>query len=170
MYTLPPKLRSKPSNTVYIISQAFGSLQPLIERSRDLYSLSTDTCRALIQHNMYTKGGFNTLFIFRELDLYRNFGIMNAYTALYGYDVAITSARNSDECDPNGNLIKMFIFILLFSENCSSFRFDDEEDIKTMSISMYRIEIQNMYVTAFCFLFVIRCPELNRELPTTVFF
>jgi len=147
--SLPPKLRSKPSNTSDMISQVFGSIQPLINRSLDVHSLSIDARRALIKHNMQTTGSLNGFFLFRELNLSNSSIIMNALTALYGHDLARTFVRNSYECDPNGNLIKMLIFILVFSGNCSIVRYDDQEDIRIMSSSARRIEIQNIYITAF---------------------
>jgi len=146
---LPPKLRSKPSNALDIINQFFGSIQPLINRSLHLHSLPIDALRALIKHNMPMAGSLNGLFLFRELNLSNSSTIMNAVTALYGHDIARKCVRNSSECDPNGNLIKMLIFILVFSGNCSMVRYDDQEDIRTMSSSAYRIEIQNIYITAF---------------------
>jgi hypothetical protein len=149
MGSLPPKLRSKPSNTSDMISQVFGSVQPLINRSLDVHSLPTDACRALIKHNMHMTGALNGLFLFRELDLPNSSTIMHALTALYGHDVMRICVRNSYECDPNGNLIKMLIFILVFSGNCSLVTYDDQEDIRTMSSSIQRIEIQNVYITAF---------------------
>jgi len=147
--SLPPKLRSKPSNILDMLNQFFGSVQPLINRSLHLHSLPMDARRALIKHNMQTTGALNGLFLFRELNLANSSIIMNALTVLYGHDLARICVRNSYECDPNGNLIKMLIFILVFSGNCSMVKYDDQEDIRTMSSSAHRIEIQNMYITAF---------------------
>jgi hypothetical protein len=149
MSSLPPKLRSKLSNTSNIITQVFGSVEPLINRSLHLHSLPIDARRALIKHNMHIAGSLNQLFLFRELNVYKNPTILNALTVLYGHDVVRTCGRNIDECDPNGNLIKMLIFILVFSSNCSLVTYDDQEDIRTMSSSIHRIEIQNVYITAF---------------------
>jgi len=157
MCSLPLKLRSKLSKTSDLISKALGGVQIFIERSLHLQSLSNDARRALIKHNMHITGSLNTHFIFRELDLYNNLIIMNASTALYNSDVMTLFVRNSNACDPNGVLIKIFIFVLIFSINCSIVTFDDQEDLRTMSSSINLIEIQNIYVTAFWKYLVYLC-------------
>jgi hypothetical protein len=149
MCSLPPKLRTKPSETLNIISNFFSSVQPLIEHSPHLHSLPIDARRALIKYNMYTTGTLNALFLFREFDISSNMTIMNGLIAFYGYDVTMMCVRDSQQYDPNGNLIKMLIFLLAFSDNCSIVTFDGEEGIEFMSSSIHRFKIQNVYVTVF---------------------
>ena len=149
MCSLPPKLRFKQSETLNIVSQFFSNIQPLIEHSPHLHSLPIDARRALIKYNMYTTGALNGLFLVRELDLNSNSTYMNALIVVYGYDVTMMCTRNSQQCDPNGNLIKILIFLLAFSDNCSLVTFDNQHDIRFMSSSIQRFQIQNEYVTAF---------------------
>jgi hypothetical protein len=140
-----------------LISRAVGGVQKLIERCSYLQSLTNDARRALIKHNMHTTGSLNALFIFRELDLSNNLVMMNASTVLYNSDVTKLFVRNSNECDPNGVLIKILIFLLIFSSNCSIVIFDDQEDLRTMSSAINLIEIQNIYITAFWKYLVYLC-------------
>jgi uncharacterized membrane protein len=149
MDSLPPKLRSKLLNTSNIISQGFGGVQTLIEHSPHLDLLTIDARRALIKHNIYITGALNALFLTRELEVHNNLNVVNNVIALYGHDVTVASTRNREACDPNGNLIKILIFILVFAGNCSIVTFDDQEDIRTMSSAIFCVKIQNLYVTAF---------------------
>ena len=149
LYSVPLKLRSKLVQTSDIVDQGYSGVQTLVERSSHLQSLSNDSRRALAKHNMYTTGAMNTLFLFRELGVYSNVIITNVLSALYSPDAVISCVQNSNAFDSNGILIKIFIFVLVFSSNCSVVLFNDQEDFQTMSSSLHLIEIQNIYVTTF---------------------
>lgn len=147
--SLPLKLRIKPTKIVDIINQLHNGVQPLAERSADLRLLPIDARRAAAKHNMYNSGSVNALFLFRELDLYNNPTLMDVVQNFYTNDIVRQFARNSHECDPNGTLIKIFLFLLIFSSNCSIVMFDEQEDLRTISSSIHLVEIQNLYVTMF---------------------
>ncbi|CAF2799668.1 unnamed protein product [Rotaria sp. Silwood2] len=145
--SLPPKLRLKSSDTYNMVGQFFTGVQLLIEHSPDLYSLSIDARKALTKHNLSTVGAFNGIFLCRELDLFNNPVFFNACSLYYGTEFIWNCSRNSTRCDPNGSLIKMMLFVMTFSSNCSIVIFDDKEHITTMSKSIDLIRIQNLYVT-----------------------
>ncbi|CAF0756235.1 unnamed protein product [Rotaria sordida] len=145
--SLPPKLRLKSSDTYNMVSQFYTGVQSLIERSPDLYSLSADARRALTKHNLNTVGAFNGIFLCRELNLFNNPIFFNACSLYYGTEFILNCSRHSGRYDPNGNLIKMMLFVVTFSTNCSIVTFDDKEHFTVMSRSIDLIRIQNLYVT-----------------------
>lgn len=145
--SLPLKLRTKPSKISDMINQLHNGVLPLAEHSLDLRSLPIDVRRAAAKHNMYNSGSINALFLFRELDLYNNPAFIDVARGCYTNDIVIEFARNSHACDPNGILIKIFVFILMFSSNCSIVMLDEQEDFRTMSNSIHLVKIQNLYVT-----------------------
>jgi len=130
-----------------VISQFFMAIQPLIERSPDVNSLSAESRRTLIKHNLSTTGAVNGIFICRELNLYRNASFWNPCCVQYSVEFMEHCVRNSSRCDPNGNLIKMMLFVLTFSTNCSVVIFDPEESLTSIKCSLDLIHIQNVYVT-----------------------
>jgi hypothetical protein len=144
---LPPKLRLKSSHTYNMISISFTGIQSLIERSPDLSSLSIDARRALTKHNLISIGSVNGIFLSRELDLYNNPLFLNACNEYYGVEFLKNCAQHSARCDPNGSLMKIMLFVITFSSNCSIVIFDDQENITTMSSSLNLIRVQNAYVT-----------------------
>jgi len=144
---LPPKLRVKASDTYNMISISFTGVQSLIERSPDLSSLPIDARRALTKHNLKSTGSVNGIFLSRELDLYNNPLFLNACNALYGVEFLKNCAQHSARCDPNGSLMKIMLFVITFSSNCSIVIFDDRENITTISSSLDLIHVQNVYVT-----------------------
>lgn len=145
--TLPLKCRSKPSRIYNLINQLHNGVQPLAEHSVDLRSLPVDARRAAAKHNMYNSGSINALFLFRELDLYNNPAFMDVSRGFYTDDIVMQFSRNSHDCDPNGTLIKIYLFVLIFSSNCSIVMYDPQEDLHTMASSIHLVEIQNVYVT-----------------------
>ncbi|CAF3365469.1 unnamed protein product [Rotaria sp. Silwood1] len=145
--SLPPKLRLKSSDTYNMVGQFFTGVQSLIGHSPDLYSLSFDARRALAKHNLSTVGAFNGIFLCRELDLFNNPVFFNACCLYYGAEFIMNCSRHSARCDPNGSLIKMLLFVVTFSSNCSIVTFDDKEPVTIMSTSIDLIRIQNLYVT-----------------------
>lgn len=147
--SLPLKFRSKPAKIGNMINQLHNGVQPLAEHSADLRCLPVDARRLAAKHNMYNSGSINALFLFRELDLYNNPVFMDVSRGFYSDDIVMQFSRNSHECDSNGTLIKIFLFVLIFSSNCSIIIFDPEEDLRTMASSIHLVEVQNLYVTTF---------------------
>lgn len=134
-------------DTQGVISQFFMGIQPLIERSPDVNFLSVDARRALIKNNLNTTGAVNGIFICRELNLYQNTVFWNPCQVQYGTEFMEYCVRNSARCDPNGNLIKIMLFVATFSTNCSIVDFDQQESLTNINISLELIHIQNIYVT-----------------------
>jgi len=137
----------KPSDTYNITAHFFTGIQSIIEHLPDLKSLLPDARRALTQHNLNGTGSVNGIFLCRELDIYNNLFFMNTCNIHYGSEFVKKCARNSARCDPNGSLIKVVLFVMAFSSNCSIVTFNDQEHLTTMSSSINLIPIQNVYVT-----------------------
>jgi len=134
------------------LEQAFGQfyygIQTLIERTPDFHTLSTQARRVVAQHNLYLTGSINGQFLCREWDLYNNLFFSNACAAHYGPQTLPESQRISSRCDSNGNLVKIFIFAILFSSNISLVMYNKEESIiSSEENSLNLMRIQNTYVT-----------------------
>lgn len=145
--SLPHKLRVRPSDTYGMIAQFLTGIQTLIEHSPDSKSLSLDARRTLTKHNLHTIGAVNGIFISRELDLLNNPFFRNPCNIHYGSEFLIECTRNSARYDPNGSLIKILLFVMAFSSNCSIVTFNEQELLTNMSSSIDLISIQNVYVT-----------------------
>jgi hypothetical protein len=118
-----------------------------MEHSPDLNSLSFDARRALTKHNLSSVGAINACFLSRELNLFKNSWFLNLFNVHYGTEYLRECGRNSARFDPNGSLIKMMLFVMAFSSNCSIVSFNDQEPLSIMSSSIELIRIQNIYIT-----------------------
>ena len=145
--SLPPKLRLKSTDTYNMIGQFFTDIQSLIECSPDLSSIPVDARRALTKHNLNSTGSLNGIFVCREHDLLNNSIFLNACNVTYGVEFVQSCIRSAARCDPNGILVKIILFVMTFSSNCSIVIFDDQEDIITTSSSLDLIRVQDVYVT-----------------------
>ncbi|CAF0879805.1 unnamed protein product [Rotaria sp. Silwood1] len=145
--SLPPKLRLKPLELTNLIRELFSSIGPLIERSSDFHSLPVNVRQILVKRNLYITGSMNGLFLCRELHVLDNMSVLNSYTQLYGCEYMIECRRKIARYDPNGSLIKIFVFILAFSSNCSLVTYDSQADLTIMSNSIHLVPIQNVYIT-----------------------
>ncbi|CAF2992324.1 unnamed protein product [Rotaria sp. Silwood2] len=145
--SLPPKLRSKPSEIVNLMRELYSSIGPLIERSPNFHSLTVDDRQVLIKHNLYVTGVMNGFFLCRELNVFDNITVLNSYNQLYGCEYMRECRQNIAQYDSNGSLIKIFMFILAFSSSCSIIKYDNQVDITIMSNSINLVPIQNVYVT-----------------------
>ncbi|CAF4365241.1 unnamed protein product, partial [Rotaria sp. Silwood2] len=145
--SLPPKLRLKPSELKNLIRELYSSIGPLIECSPDFHSLPVNVRQVLVKRNLYITGAMNGLFLCRELSVLNNVTVHNFYVQLYGCDYMIECHRNIAQYDSNGSLIKIFIFILAFSTNCSIVKCDNEGDISITSNPINLVSIQNVYAT-----------------------
>ncbi|CAF3275792.1 unnamed protein product [Rotaria sp. Silwood2] len=147
LYSLPPKLRSKSSELLKPLRELYTCVGPLIERSPDFYTLHVHARQILIKQNLYITGVINGLFFCRELNIFHNMIALNASNQLFGSQFMIECHRKIAQYDPNGNLIKILVFILAYSSNCSVVKYDNQEDISIMPSSIDLVHIQNLYVT-----------------------
>ena len=116
---LPMKLRTKSLNTLQLISEPLKSIIPLVEYSFDYHHLSNESRQQLKRNNLFFTGAINGYFLARETDAFHNSTYMTACGALYGYDYMIKCAQDNQRLESNGNLIKLMLFVLIFSSNCS---------------------------------------------------
>ncbi|CAF1526944.1 unnamed protein product [Rotaria magnacalcarata] len=121
---LPPKLRSKPIELMKFVRQLYLGVGPLIVRSLYFHSLLTND-RQLLKHNLYMIGMMNELFLSRELGLIGNASIVNRLAQLYEPKYMIEMCRNIARYDHNGSLIKILLFVIGFSCNCSIVKYND---------------------------------------------
>ena len=118
--SLPVKLRSKSVDTLNLISEPLKCILPLIEHSPDYHQhLSRDARRCLQEQNLFFTGAINGYFVARETDAFHNCTYMTACSALYGYDYMAKCAQDNRRLEANGSLLKLMLFVLIFSSNCS---------------------------------------------------
>ena len=55
----------------------------------------------------------------RETDAFHNCTYMTACSALYGYDYMNKCEQDNRRLEANGSLLKLLLFVLIFSSNCS---------------------------------------------------
>jgi len=117
--SLPPKIRSKISNTFDIISLFYNAIQPFLKSFPHFYNLPIDTRRILVQNNLNGIGSFNSLFAASEAKILDNEFCIAICNEIYGADFIKESQRLMTRIESNGTLMKMMLAILAFSSNCS---------------------------------------------------
>ena len=145
--TLPPKLRSKPTEKQGIISQCYTGIQVLLEQFSDLHGLSTDVRRTLTERNMSTIGALHGIYLCGRFSPQHHTNFVNAYAAFYGWKFAKNCIRLVRRCDFDGNPFKVILVVLLFSENCSIVRLQHQQTTQMEHHSISLTSIQNIYVT-----------------------
>ena len=152
--SMPVKLRSKSLDTLNLISEPIKSLLPLIHMSSHFHHLSVDAQQLLESNNFFFTGAVNGYFIAREIDAFQNPTYMTACSALYGEDYMLKCARDNLRLESNGNLLKLLLFVLIFSSNCSIVLFHPDQHCQYIihhnSKRLTTLELLNMqdiYVT-----------------------
>ncbi|CAM4764581.1 unnamed protein product [Rotaria magnacalcarata] len=144
--SLPAKLRLKPADTIDLMSKPLENIVLLMGNSPHFCALSSNAHRAVVSHNLILTGGLDGYFVARETDQLNNIHYMIASGALYGSDFMAQCAKDNERLEPNGNLIKIMLFVLIFSSNCSVVVFNGQEDINIMSSTSELIHIQDIYL------------------------
>ncbi|CAF3872092.1 unnamed protein product [Rotaria sp. Silwood1] len=145
--SLPPKLRSKPLQLMKLLRELYTNVGPLIEHTPDFYTLHVHVRQILIKQNLFITGLMGALFACREINIFQNMTAINVSNLFFGFQFMIECRQNIARYDPNGNLIKILIFILAYSSNCSVVKYHNQVDISFMSSSINLVHIQNLYVT-----------------------
>ena len=118
-----------------------------MQRSSHFHQLSASARQAVATHNVFLTGGMNGYLVGREIDAFRNPTYMMACGALYGSDYMLKCARDNERLEPNGNLIKVMLFVLIFSSNFSIVMPTGHEDTRTMASTIELMDVQHVYVT-----------------------
>jgi len=151
---LPAKLRSKAADTLNLISEPIKSLVPLVRMSTHFHHLSVDAQQLLLSNNLFYTGAVNGHFIGREVGAFQNPTYMTACSALYGDDYMMKCAKDNLKLEPNGNLLKLMVFVLIFSSNCSIVLFSPiqyhqyvvQNKIRRLT-ALELLKMQDIYVT-----------------------
>ncbi|CAF0961525.1 unnamed protein product [Rotaria sordida] len=145
--SLPPKLRSKAKSTLDIVEYYYSTIQSFLERVPYFHDLSIDARRALIQHNSFTLGTYNSLLLIRETNAFDyssyNFGCQN----LYGYENCLMTKKFITTLEQNRTLVKIMLLITAFSENCSIVSLDYSQSMTTMTSTISLFHTQNILVS-----------------------
>jgi hypothetical protein len=148
--SLPVKLRSKSADTLSLINEPMKSILPLMDYSPHFRQLSLAARQRVQLHNVFFTGAFDGYFVARESNVFNNATYMTACSALYGTDYMNKCARDNQRLESNGNLIKLMLFVLIFSSNCSVVRFDHvhhDEHRRTHASTLELMQAQDIYVT-----------------------
>jgi hypothetical protein len=144
--SLPPKLRLKLEDTFKLMMLPLENLLPLVEHSPHFRCLSRHAYRALVLHNMFFTSSLSGSLIARETNAFLNLNCMYATSEVYGSDFMIKCAEDNKRLVANGNIIKLMLFVLIFSSNFSIVMFNNPEDLEIMSSSIELVHAQNIYV------------------------
>lgn len=152
--SLPVKLRSKTLDTLNLISEPIKCILPLIRMSTHFHQLSVDAQQLLESNNLFFTGAVSGYLVAREVHAFRNPTYMTACSALYGEDYMVKCAKDSLRWEPNGNLVKLSLFVFIFSSNCSIVLFNPHqshdylvhERSKRLS-TLELLNVQDVYVS-----------------------
>jgi len=117
--SLPVKLRSKALDTLNLISEPLRSLHLLLQMTPHYRHLSSNAQNLLQANNIFFTSAVSGYLVAREVRAFQNATYMTACSALYGEDYMLKCAQDSLRLEPNGNLVKLILFVLIFSSNCS---------------------------------------------------
>ena len=152
--SLPVKLRSKALDTLNLISEPIKCLVPLVRMSTQFHQLSADAQHLLESNNLFFTGAVSGYLVAREVNAFHNPTYMTACSALYGEDYMLNCAKDNLRLEPNGNLVKLILFVLIFSSNCSIVLFNPNElrdyilDEKTKRLTALELlNMQEIYVS-----------------------
>lgn len=146
--SLPPKIRSKRIDTVYLFSLCFRSIQPFIEHSSDFRNIPKDTRLVLIQNNLNTTGTLNAFFIANETQVLQDHFLFSTCINAHNENSVIKSQKIITRMEPNGTLLKIMLMVLGFSSNCSITQFKHGLDSTILSSSDLNIigRIQDKFI------------------------
>jgi len=146
-FSLPPKIRSKSSNTLNHIGSLFSTIHTFIERCPLFYSLPLHFRKQLIKRNLSVVGSFNGFFMAKEMNIFENEIYSKYIDNIYGNGYSNSVIHASQRLQENGTLIKIMLMILIFSSNCAIVRINPTENIQIILNSNILIHIQNIFVT-----------------------
>lgn len=147
--SLPIKIRSKQINTLQLVGSFYAAMQPFIERSPWFFNLPHETRRTIIQNNLSGTGSFNAVLATIEANLFGEEIYMNNCKEIYGKDYVDENFRLISKFESNRTLMKIFLMILTFSNNCSIISYEQAFQWTPLSNfhSYHLNQIQNMFVT-----------------------
>ncbi|CAF1020351.1 unnamed protein product [Rotaria sordida] len=148
-FSLPPKIRSKNSNTLNYIGTLFSNMYIFIERCPLFYSLPLNFRQALIKRNLNAVGSFNAFFLAKEMNIFENEACSKFIDNIYGYGYSNSVIQASQRLQQNGTLIKIMLMIMTFSSNCAPVTINYTENIQIIFNSKILINIQDILVTMF---------------------
>ena len=143
--TLPPKLRLKLEDTFRLMNLPLENLLPFVRRSPHFCYLSRHAYQALVLHNLFFTSGLSGSLVARETNAFADLTCVCATNEVFGSDFMIKCARDNEQLVTNGNVIKIMLFVLIFSSNCSIVMYNDLEDFDSISSSLELVHIQDIY-------------------------
>ncbi len=155
--SLPPKLRFKLVDTLHMIGSFVVSIQPTIERLSYFQSLPMNARRALIKHNLPAVGSIHGIFATHEINAFSEPAYVAACYELFGSTFVNKIMSICKRLESNLTFVKLMIFTLYFSSNCSVVTFDNNEDIRIISNPINFIQIQDIYVTILWKYMIYQC-------------
>lgn len=146
-FSLPPKIRSKDSNTLNHIGSLFSTIHTFISRCPLFYSLSSKFRQELIKRNLNTIGSFNGFYMGKQMNIFENEIYSKLIDNIYGYNYSNNLIKASQRLQQNGILIKIMLMIIIFSSNSSIISIDYSDNIQIIFNSNILLNIQNIFVT-----------------------
>jgi len=154
--SLPPKFRFKPTDTLNMIGLVIQSIQPVIECSPHFLLLSMDARRALIRNNFIVVGSIHGWFVMNEINAISDPVFLATCNELYGSTYLTEILSVYSRLETNLTIVKIMIFVLIFSSNLSIVNFENEKNIRMMSNSIKFVKIQDIYITVLWKYFIYR--------------
>jgi len=146
-FSLPPKIRSKSSNTLNHIGSLFFNTHTFIDRCPLFYSLPSHFRKQLIKRNLSTIGSFNGFYLAKEMNIFENEIYSKYIDNIYGNGYSNSVICASKRLQDNGILIKIMLMILIFSSNSAVVKIDQSENIQIIFNIKLLIYIQDIFVT-----------------------
>lgn len=146
--TCPAKMRMKlvSANYMNFLSSFYTALIRFHEGIFHLNTLSKNDRNILMERIMVSLGGFNGLFIVRELNLHKNYEYTSCAITTYGLSTAQKVAQIATQMDNDGTLFKLLLVILSFSTCYDSVYPKDDYNNILLSNTIEIYSIQNIYI------------------------
>lgn len=124
---------------------SLASVQSLLKQCPDFHTLPMDARRMMIKNNIYFTSALNSIYIGREIDLGSNSDFEMSFNALYGPDYFTKCSLIPKRLDPNSTLIKIMLFIILFSSNYSIVTHEHSSGTQNILNSIILIKFQDLF-------------------------
>lgn len=146
--SLPPKIRSKISFALDIISLSYTSIQPFLERLPYFHQLPNETRRILLRNNLNGTGTFNSMLAASEAKVFDYEYYIGTCEQIYGPECVNEVERFLSRREFNLTLMKIMLVILAFSSNCSIILPDWNFNLHNSSspYSMDLLRTQNIFI------------------------
>ncbi|CAF1017307.1 unnamed protein product [Adineta steineri] len=143
-----PKIRFKIANKnlMNIIQSMYVFIESFIKIIPEFVNMNINNQIILIRRNLRNLGGFNSIFIMYETNIFNDITYSNCLLSTYGSWLCNQINKIIQRIDNDGNLIKLLLVILTFSTCSDIVSFEDNQNLYNNSTTINHILINTKHI------------------------